>query len=456
MTKRHRQLAAQHADLVRKRTELAGEAHAIGDAAEQAKRLMGEDEKKRVAAILAELDDLAPQIAAIESELEVEARLEEHEKASIRRLAPGPTGTPLASDEFANVGEFLQAVAVASDPGTWGVRLGAAKRDMLMNKMASYNAAATGMSVGTPSDGGFLVRKDWSTAMLDRARDQAVLLPRCRNVPIGGEFDSLEYPYVDETSRATGSRWGGVQVYWISEAGTATAKAPKIGKGELRLEELMGLAYATERLVRDAAALESLLGGAFESEFGFVVDNAIIRGTGVGQPAGFFSPGAALVTVAKETAQVTDTVNVQNVLKMYARMPSRLKSGGIWLIHPDVMTQLPTLVIGQMPVWIPPGNLTQAPGGLLLGKPVVEIEQASELGKAGDIMFVNLNEYVVISKANEGLRYDTSMHVRFLNAEMAFRWMFRINGQPTWKQSVTPFTGALGNWSPFIALADRD
>jgi HK97 family phage major capsid protein len=120
------------------------------------------------------------------------------------------------------------------------------------------------------------------------------------------------------------------------------------------------------------------------------------------------------------------------------------------------MTQLPQMSIGNQPVWLPPsGNLKDAPAGLLLGRPVIELEQSNELGKAGDIMLVNLNEYVTITKAAEGLRYDTSMHVRFLNNESTFRWVFRINGQPTWRIKLTPYKGA-SDMSPFIGLADRD
>jgi HK97 family phage major capsid protein len=113
------------------------------------------------------------------------------------------------------------------------------------------------------------------------------------------------------------------------------------------------------------------------------------------------------------------------------------------------------MTIGQMPVWVPPGNLTQAPSGLLLGKPVIEIEQGNELGKSGDIVLANLNEYVTITKSGEGLRAESSMHVRFLYDEMTFRWIYRINGQPTWKTALTPFKGA-STLSPFIGLADRD
>jgi HK97 family phage major capsid protein len=453
MTKRHRQLAAQHQDLLRRKKELGDEARAIGDAAEQAARLQTDAERKRVGEILTELDGLKENIDSVEAELDAEVRLGEHDKAQIMRLTQSGGGA-LPTQEFSGMGEFLQAVAVSSD-SVWRARLGGSKADELMNKLTAYQAAASGASVGVPSDGGFLVRKDWSAAMLDRAKEQATLLPRTRGVPIGGDFDALEYPYIDESSRATGSRWGGVQVFWVAEADTVTAKKPKIGKGELKLEEIMGLAYATERLIRDASALEGILSNSFESEVGFQIDDAIFRGNGVGKPQGFFQH-PCWVEVAKEGSQAADTVVVANLLKMYARMPARLKAGAVWLIHPDVMTQLPQMSIGNQPVWLPPsGNLTSAPAGLLLGRPVVELEQANELGKVGDIVLANLNEYVTITKANEGLRYDTSMHVKFDTNQTAFRWVFRINGQPTWRTKLAPYKGA-SDLSPFIGLADRD
>lgn len=457
MTKRHRQLDTQRADLVRRRTDLSTEGRTISERCEKESRLQSDEERARVTAILAELDEIKPKVAAIDAEIATEEQLEAHERTSI--LAGGGTsgggtlrpGGFQASDEFTGMGEFLQAIAVASDP-VFRQRLGD-KSAVLMSKLAAYQAAGTGMSVGVPSDGGYLVRKDWTTAMLQRARAQAQILPLCRDIPIGADFDGLEYPYIDETSRVDGSRWGGVQVFWKAEAATVTAKQPKIGKGELRLEEIMGLAYATERLLRDSTALEGLLGQAFEEEFAFKIDDAILRGTGSGQPLGIFvSP--VLVTQAAEGGQTSTTVNVDNVLKMYARMPARLKPGAVWLIHADVMTQLPKMVIGQQPVWLPPGALANESNGRLLGKPVIEIEQAAALGQPGDITLANFSQYAVITKAGEGLRYDTSMHVRFLNDEQVFRWVFRINGQPTWRTSLTPYKGS-STLSPFINLATR-
>jgi HK97 family phage major capsid protein len=453
MTKRHRQLATQLAQLDGQRQSLIKEGNQISDRAEQEKRPLLIEEKTRRDQILAELDELQPQIAAINADIESEIRLADHEKGQIADLAVRQPAqvTPVDAD-FRGFGEFLQAVAAQSSMSVRS-QLGGAKVDVLNKKLEAYMAAGSGMSVGVPSDGGFLVRKDWSTAMLDRATAQAQLLPRCRNIPIGGDFDGLEYPYIDESSRVDGSRWGGVQVFWKAEAQTVSAKQPKIGKGELRLEEIMGLAYATERLIRDSSALEAMLGSSFESEFAFKIDASILFGNGTGQPLGILN-SPALVTQAAETTQAAATLTVPNVLKMYARMPARLKPGAVWLICPDMMTQLPSLVIGQQPVWLPPGGLSNTANGMLLGKPVIETEYSSALGTVGDILLVNLDQYVVITKAGEGLRYDTSMHVRFLNDEQTFRWVFRINGQPSWRTTLTPFKGS-NTLSPFIALAAR-
>ena len=56
-------------------------------------------------------------------------------------------------------------------------------------------------------------------------------------------------------------------------------------------------------------------------EFGFKIDDAILRGTGAGQPLGILKSGA-LVTVAKESGQ-TDKITVENLVKMWSRLWSR-------------------------------------------------------------------------------------------------------------------------------------
>jgi HK97 family phage major capsid protein len=282
--------------------------------------------------------------------------------------------------------------------------------------------AATGASSGVTADGGVFVRNEWNTSLMNAAQTESQLLRRCDSIPVGDGFDGVELPYINETSRATGSRWGGVQVYRAAEAAAVTATKPTFGKFELRLEEAKGLFYATDRVLRDAAVLEAVVGKAFPSEFAFKIDDEIMRGTGTGQCLGILNADCT-VSQAKETAQTADTVKAENVIKMHSRLLARNMARAEWFINQECLPQLQTMAVavgtagGQL-VYMPPGGLTSAPYGTLLGRPVNVVEVASGLGDVGDIFLADFSEYLIIQKA---MSSASSMHVRFIYDEMTFR-----------------------------------
>jgi HK97 family phage major capsid protein len=89
-----------------------------------------------------------------------------------------------------------------------------------------------------------------------------------------------------------------------------------------------------------------------------------------------------------------------------------------------------------------------------MGRPVIETEHNEVQGTVGDIVFADLNEYLMVTKGN--LRADASMHVAFDYDVMAYRFITRVNGQPWWESALTPNKGGANNTlSPFVALATR-
>ena len=131
----------------------------------------------------------------------------------------------------------------------------------------------------------------------------------------------------------------------------------------------------------------------------------------------------------------------------------------MWLINQDIEPQLFTLnadASSGLLLFRPPGvdgpSTNSAPAGTLMGRPVVPVEYCATLGTVGDIVLVDFSQYVMIDK--QGLRQDTSMHVRFLQDEMVFRIVFRVDGQPTWNTVLTPFKGT-NTVSPYVAVAAR-
>ncbi len=323
------------------------------------------------------------------------------------------------------------------------------------SRLMGIQNAVQGSSASVPSDGGFLIQEDFTTALLTKAMTNAVIAPRCFNIPLSGNSNRLKAPVINETTRVTGSRWGGVQVYRVDEGGTVTVKKPKLAMLEMNAEKMMGIAYATDELLTDASALGAILSRAFTSEFNWMLDDEIVNGDGSGKCLGVMK-APCLVTVDKETSQTAKTIVAENIMNMYSRMPANLILGATWHVNQDCWPQIYQMGITIGPTGVPlfygPRNISEAPFGTLMGLPVLPIEQAKTVGTTGDILLCNWGEYALITKG--GMAADSSIHVEFLTDQTAFRWIVRNNGQPAWKSAVTPANGS-ATQSPFIALATR-
>ncbi len=362
-----------------------------------------------------------------------------------------------ATKPFAHLGEQLSAIAAAYAPT--GVSIGGFRGGQVDKRLPHISAAVSGASTAVGGDGGWLIQKDFTVDLMKNAFESGALASRCSQTEIGANSDGLEVVTVNETSRATGSRWGGVQVYRVAEGDTATAKKPKIGKWECRLEDLMGVAYMTNRLLQDAPAMASVFSEAFQDEFAFVVDDEIIRGTGAGQCMGILN-APATVSVTKETGQDAATIVADNIMKMWARVLPRSKASaaGAWFVNTETSPQLQKMQIGTgvsgTLVYMAPGGLSGSPYGSIYGKPVIEIEHAAALGTVGDISYFDLARYKLITKG--GIEAADSIHVRFLYNERTFRWVSRINGAPKENSPITPYKGTSGKTlSSFVTLATR-
>jgi HK97 family phage major capsid protein len=382
-------------------------------------------------------------VTAMEREERMRADLEKPQAPLSR---PKPTD---AKDEdhrrnnFSSLGQQMTAVIRAARPG-----------GTVDPRLFNIRAAATGLNEGVPSDGGFLVQQEFANELLQDTIETGILAPRCRQQPISSGANSIKINGVDETSRAS-TRFGGILGYWEDEAALKTQTKPKFRKIELTLKKLIGLCYATDELLDDAAALEGFIRAAFPSEFRFLVDDSIVNGTGAGQPLGILNAGC-LVSVAKESGQKAATIVAENVINMSSRIFASSFQNATWYINQNCLPQLYTMSIavgtgGQL-VFIPPGGLNQTPYGTLLGRPVIPIEQCATLGTVGDIILADLNGYILATKG--GIKSDMSIHVNFIYDESVFRFVLRIDGQPVRATTLTPYKGST-TLSHFVALATR-
>ena len=416
-----------------KREDARLKAMAVLNKAEAEDRFLTEDEQKEIDGYESEIRSWDESITRAERMLAIEP--EERTVTEKPEVKPAPQKPE--EKRFGTLGEQLLAAYRAAMPG--------GHTDERLS-----TRAASGLNESTPSDGGFLVQQDFVKDLLKRTYETGILASKVKKIPISTNANGLKINAVDEDSRANGSRWGGVQTYWEAEADEHTGSKPKFRQMELSLKKLTGLCYATDELLQDAAALEAVIRQAFAEEFGFKMDDAILSGSGEGEPLGILNSGA-LVKVEKEKDQ-KDIITVENLIKMWNRLWSKSRANAVWYINQEIEPYLYTLKLGDKPVYIPAGGISEKPYGTIFGRPVVPLEQCNAAGEVGDIILADVGQYLLIDKG--GIKAASSIHVRFLYDENVFRFIYRVDGKPIWNKPLAPYKGK-ATVSPFVALDKR-
>ncbi|MGD9644426.1 MAG: phage major capsid protein [Pirellulales bacterium] len=393
-----------------------------------------------------ELIDLLDECDEIQNVIETRKR--EDLERRVKRLASfdarpnarktgGNSGTP---EDFDCLGERLHAVAQFRLTGTMDPRL----------------RNALGANESTPSEGGFLVGSDEQTELNSKMYGEDSWLGLIPRTPISAASNMLKLRLLKETSRADGSRQGGVQAYWEGEAQSTTATRPEFEDLELTLKKLMALGYATSELLEDHSALEAEMTAGYNEEMTFKLGDSVVNGNGVNKPAGILN-APCKITVSAETGQTTlDPLNYENIVKMWARLHPRSQMSAVWFVDQSLIPYLFTMGLQNgtagTPVYLPPGGASGSPYGTLMGRPVIHTEFTQAANTEGDIILWDPTQYRLIEKG--GIRGASSMHVAFTTDEWAFRFTYRTNGAPKWRSPLTPKNGG-PTLSTIVTLATR-
>lgn len=431
-------------EMRRRAEEVLKRATALTETAGADERDLTVEEHEQLQAHIKEHDDLLERANTIDG-------LEQRQGAAHVPVNDPPRQNPSGNDqrESLSIGEVLQMAARSSgDPRYRNLPVSG-------KVLAAEQRAVQGQSEGTPSKGGHAVGTDDISTIMDKVHENTDILGKCTTITVGPNSDSISLPYIDETSRAADSRWGGLRAFRQAEGATITASTTTLGKITLELENLTALVPFTDQLLKDAPALTSWVLQTVPKEFAFTLNDEFFNGDGAGHMLGVMN-SPALVTVPKETGQTAATIKVQNILKMFSRCYGPSRAGSAWYVNQDIEPELWGMTMpvgtGGAPVYLPPNGLAGEPYGRLLGRPVIPVEACQTLGTTGDIVLCNPEEYLTIEKG--GVDFAESMHVYFTTGQTLFRFVMRNNGQPLWNDSLTPFKGT-NTQSPFVALATR-
>jgi HK97 family phage major capsid protein len=419
-----------------------------------------------------EFDRTVSAFEATESDIERRERLEginsKMSTSSGRRADPdGAANTQAAANPNASRAQVdgnqrrnsAPAQPRATDSGKWGFRSwgeclsaikNASRQGGTVDPRLVANAPTSYGSEGVGADGGFAVPPDFRTEIVKRVMGEDSLLARTDQMSTSS--NSITVP-TDETTPWQSS--GGIQAYWESEAGQHSQGKPRLTEKTVKANKIIALVPMTDELLQDAPAMASYVNGKAPEKIDFKVNDAIVNGTGVGMPLGFLQSGA-LITVAAEGGQAADTIVYNNIVNIYTRATPNTQKNGVWLVNSDILQQLMTMQFPgsgtAVPGFLPPGGLSASPYATLMGRPMIPTEAAGALGDVGDISFVDLSQYMSVTKAG-GIRQDVSIHLFFDYDISAFRFVLRVGGQPWWNAPITRNKGS--SRSPFVTLAAR-
>ena len=245
--------------------------------------------------------------------------------------------------------------------------------------------------------------------------------------------------------------WGstGVKAFWRAEAEQMRPTRSQLTPRETKLNEIYAFVLATEELLQDAPRVAGLLTNHASAAIRWTVAEAFVFGDGIEKPLGWMA-APATITVPKEAGQAAMSFTRRNFFQLYSRMI--MPSQATWLMNSEAVEALADLNDeAKRPVWLE--NFHDSPGGAILGRPVIFNEHSPSLGQRGDVQFVNPNGYEAFRRQNAAT-FAESIHLYFDYALTAYRWMFRIGGQPVLSKPVQ-MPKSSRTKSHFVTLAER-
>lgn len=364
-------------------------------------RDLTEAEKKTV-------DSLTAQFQAADQDIK-RAELLEAQNAALAQVQPRKTASAeahrspiVAADDsgnwgFKHVGEFLQSVRNA--------------KSGYMDPRLVKNAATTYSGEGANADGGFALPPDFRVGVQKLMNTPDNLFALLDTSIVTPNF-TVTVP-VDETPPWTTT---GIAAAVVAEGVAPAQKKPILKQVVTSLSKYGVLAPVSYEMLSDGTQIAGYLQNKCADAIRWQLNAATFTAlTGSGSK----------LTTPKNGEAVSAPANITSIQKMfYNAWVNGWGARGVWLVNPFYLTVLQNYVLGQIPVFMPAGGMSNAPYATLFGRPVIFSELCTATGTEGDIVFFVPDTIYGISKS-DGLRVDVSTEWAFDQDVVAYRFFQR-------------------------------
>jgi len=282
-----------------------------------------------------------------------------------------------------------------------------------------------------PSGGNNLVPPDFRAELLKLPYSMPSLFDRVRVVTT--KAGTVTWPTLTQTDA---NSFGGVSFSWISEGANKPETEPTFSQVEIATNELAGYTEISERMLsRSAIQLEALLVELFRGAMAYTIDNAIINGSGTGQPLGIVNT-AGIRTVARQTA---GTVTDQDLVDLQFAVRPEYRGGCTYVAEDSVVQALANTAdsFGR-PLFR--ASTANGPYDRLIGYPYITSTNNPTVGVTGDVMYGNPREYILVME--EEITIARSKDYRFRQNVVAFKVFSVVGGRLVQPRAFAILEGA--------------
>jgi len=417
-------------EIIKRMQEIASEVEGI----EKKETLTPEDEKR--------FDELAVEFKELE-EKKRKATERESSLKSIREFGEKPVNDPAKpadggevtpQGQFRNFGEFVQAIAY----------------EYRNRKADPRLVQLRELSMDSTTKGGYLVPDAFVDTIKMVSLSDAVVRPRASVIPAGAQPDQgVDMPALDQTAADGTGLYGGIEVEWITEGATKPEQDSAFKLIELDPKEVAGHIIVTDKLLRNAGAIESLLGNLFRGAITTAEEKEFLAGTNAAtRPTGIITHAG---TIAVNRA-IADRITYADIVNMFA---SSFGVGNyVWVAAKSALPQLMQMKDFEAADSDAPNLVFQPDArtgilGTMLGLPLVYTDLLPALGTKGDLMLANFGYYLI--KDGYGVEIAASEHVYFTTNKTVIKAFWNVDGKP-WLTAPITLRDAATEVSPFVVL----
>lgn len=315
-------------------------------------------------------------------------------------------------------------------------------------------APPLGINETTTTQGGYLVNPQFSDDVYAIPHGQIDL--QSLATTIDAKSNVLNQRFINESSLANGSIFGGLNVVATSEGGSFSSSLPAWSNVAFTLVKFGLFVYYTTEVLEDASyPVESELDEYANKAFVYGLNSQIIQGSSL---EGILNnPGLVTVThssndTAFHTTPATNLV-YEDIAKIWSAVypDCQTSAKGVWLFHPSLqqcVTQMTYTFNGTVPAWGLQYNAEQGLTGRgegmdtpyrLMGKPAYPSWACSAPGLTGDILYI---DFATVRNFRKPFRVEISKEFQFGTDQVAVRYVSRLDCRGVFRNAVTGPTGS--------------